>query len=158
MARALKQLLLLWLAFCTACGTLPFPRPEDEIADYRFKLDRCPVHDELLVESVGHVSKSERVQATYSKVREQLYPCVCEDSVSYGDPALITYCPKCRAAKAKVMADSERVPDWWDFAGADEEPLGKSYQEAIDAFIVRHRRPTRIDRPTPPWHAGGSFT
>jgi len=125
MARSLQCLSCVAVVFIASCATPAADAPDDEIEDVRLNITHCPVHNELLIETVQPVDWERGQYApSYWTIRSALFPCAFNDPHSWGDIALVTFCPKCRAAKAKFLNEDMPLPN----------------QEELDAFVARHRR------------------
>ncbi len=128
MAR-LAQFALIFPVFALAsCAAHKLIQPT-KVSDIRLDLEHCPVHDELLIQATNSVD-SERGSYAYSyyEIRRALFPCAFDDPHSVGEMAMVTYCPKCRAAKEKYLRDSQPM--------TQEE----SWDQDVDEFIDRQRR------------------
>lgn len=114
-----------------------------QVVDWRIDVDRCPVHDELLLEdqqpvSDGHVS----YDPSYYKIRDALFPCAYDDVYRLGydsDTALVKFCPKCRFAKKKCNRDNNPPRHWREFAG-NADGFHEAWQREVDTFIARQQR------------------
>ena len=105
MARLAQLALMLTLVAFGSCATQKAIRPA-KISDIRLDIERCPVHDELLIEATNSVDLERgSYMPSYYKIRRALFPCAFDDPYSDGEMAMVTYCPKCRAAKNKYLRD-----------------------------------------------------
>ena len=142
MVRATRLLTVLLILLVASCVEPKINPPQNGIQDIRLDIKRCPVHDEMLIESVQSVNLS-RGQYLYPhhEFRAALFPCAYDDPHSLGELARVTYCPKCRFAKAKYVNDENQPSLPHELLlGEDNEEVRKWWLQAIDAFIARHRR------------------
>lgn len=141
MTRSLRCLSNVSVILIASCSIPEGNPPQDEIKDARLDVERCAVHDELLIQSVQRVDwERGQYYPSYWKIRSALFPCAYDDPESQGDLALVTYCPKCRAAKARYLKDDDQPFPQLELFGKDDERLWRQYRQDLDAFIARHRR------------------
>lgn len=128
MERLTQFALMLPLFAFASCAAHQAVQPK-KIPDLRGDIERCPVHGELLIEATNRVD-FERGSYMYShyQIRKALFPCAFDDPHSVGKMAIVTYCPKCRAAKRKYLRDSRAM--------TQEEIRNQD----VDEFIERQRR------------------
>lgn len=125
LSRLSVALLLVVLGSCAAYE----PNQPVEIADIRTDIERCPAHDELLIEATNRVDfERGQFMPPYYDIRKALFPAAYDDPFSVGELARVTYCPKCRAAKQKYLRDTR------DMSNAEFQSLD------LDAFLERQRR------------------
>ncbi len=105
------------------------------IVDMRTDLERCPVHDDLLVEAVNRVDferGSSWIQ--YHEIRRALFPAAFDDPHSVGEMAQVTYCPTCRAAKAKFARDTQGMSSD-EFLSLDIDQFVQCQRQELDAQL-----------------------
>lgn len=109
MPRLAQLALILTLLTIGSCTTQKEIRPAI-ISDIRLDIERCPVHDEPLIEATNSVDfERGSYMPSYYKIRLALFPCAFDDPYSEGEMAKVTYCSKCRAAKNMYLLDSQRT-------------------------------------------------
>ncbi|ADG66430.1 hypothetical protein Plim_0582 [Planctopirus limnophila DSM 3776] len=108
MPRLAQLALILTLLTIGSCTMQKEIRPAI-ISDIRLDIERCPVHDEPLIEATNSVDfERGSYMPSYYKIRLALFPCAFDDPYSEGEMAMVTYCSKCRAAKNMYLLDSQR--------------------------------------------------
>lgn len=109
MARLAQLALILTLLTISSCTKQKEIRPAI-ISDIRFDIERCPVHDEPLIEATNSVDfeRGSYIPSCY-KIRLALFPCAFDDPYSEGEMAMVTYCSKCRAGKSIYLLDLQRT-------------------------------------------------
>lgn len=141
MAISFRLILILTLIFFVSCATSETKPSPGRIEDLRLKIDCCPVHNEPLIESIESVDMERgSYMPEYYQIRSELFPCAYDDPHSVGEPARVTFCPKCRFAKARYLKDKNQPEPPWELFGKDEEEFFKQRKSRVDAFVARHRR------------------
>lgn len=129
----------------SSCASLRSPSAE-EIVDLRTEVERCPLHDELLPEDEQPISNGHQsFDGSYYRLRDALFPMDNQDLHMLGTSgtALVSYCPKCRFAKAKCNRD-ESPPRLAVYAIVDPD----GYEQEMIAFIERQRRELDAEYPS----------